>query len=81
MNRTKHIRKILSPNARKKAQRVARMSHLAKDLFTTDEAITRWLKTPAIPFKGAAPIDLLETDRGEKKVEGFIRGLAYGNFQ
>jgi uncharacterized protein (DUF2384 family) len=50
-------------------------------LFTTDEAVSEWLKRPALPFRGAAPIDLLDTDWGAREVEGFIRGLAYGNFQ
>jgi putative toxin-antitoxin system antitoxin component (TIGR02293 family) len=81
MNRKKKANEVLSSSESEKVLRAARVRNLAGDLFTTDEAISKWLKTPASPLKGAAPIDLLDTDFGAREVEGFIRGLAYGNFQ
>jgi putative toxin-antitoxin system antitoxin component (TIGR02293 family) len=81
MNRKKKAHDTLSAGESEKVLRAARVRNLARDLFTTDEAISEWLKAPAAPLKGAAPIDLLDTDLGAREVEGFIRGLAYGNFQ
>jgi putative toxin-antitoxin system antitoxin component (TIGR02293 family) len=81
MNRKKKVNDTLSAGESEKVLRAARIHNLASDLFTTDEAVSEWLKRPALPFRGAAPIDLLDTDLGAREVEGFIRGLAYGNFQ
>lgn len=81
MNRKKKANDVLTAGESEKVLRAARVRNLARDLFTTDEAVSEWLKSPASPLKGTAPIDLLDTDLGAREVEGFIRGLAYGNFQ
>lgn len=81
LNRKKAARQNLSAEESEKVLRVARIRNLARDLFTTDDAISQWLSTPAPALGHVPPIDLLDTDVGAMEVEGLIRGLAYGNFQ
>jgi putative toxin-antitoxin system antitoxin component (TIGR02293 family) len=81
ISRKRRANCVLSAGESEKILRAARVHDLAGDLFSTEEATSVWLKRPALPLKGAAPIDLLDTDFGAREVEGFIRGLAYGNIQ
>jgi putative toxin-antitoxin system antitoxin component (TIGR02293 family) len=81
INRQKSANQTLSAEESEKVLRAARIHNLAKNLFTTDEAVSQWLSTPAAPLHDVAPIDLLDTDVGAREVEGFILGLAHGNFQ
>lgn len=81
LNRKKLAKATLSPAESEKLLRAARVRNLARELFTTDQAISDWLKKPAPALGGAAPVDLLDTDLGAVRVEGLIRGLAYGNYQ
>jgi len=73
--------KPLSASDSEKLLRVARIWNAARGLFTTDQAIAEWLKTPSSALEGSAPLDLLDTDVGASEVEAYIRGLEYGNFQ
>lgn len=73
--------KNLSSGDSEKLMRVARIWNAAQGLFTSDHAIAEWLKTPASFFEDSAPLDMLDTDVGTSEVEGYIRGLEYGNFQ
>lgn len=61
--------------------RERRIREAAKDLLANDDDITQWLNTPSRALGGRSPMDLIDTDAGTADVEGFIRGLAYGNFQ
>ena len=81
INRKTGAKRTLSPEESEKILRVARIRNLANDLFTTDAAISEWLAKPASALHDAAPIDLLDTEVGAREVEGFIRGVLYGNFQ
>ena len=60
--------------------RVHRVWNAARSLFTDDHAIAEFLRTPDSSL-GASPLELLDTEVGANEVEGFIVGLAYGNFQ
>lgn len=81
IHRKIQARQSLSPVESEKIIRVARVWNCARHLFTSDEAIASWLMTPASPLGGNPPIDLVDTDVGTAKVEGFIKGIAYGNYQ
>ena len=81
IHRKRKASETLSSADSEKVMRVARIWNSARDLFTTDEAIAQWLTTPAVPLGHVPPLDLLDTDVGAADVEGFIKGLAYGNFQ
>jgi putative toxin-antitoxin system antitoxin component (TIGR02293 family) len=81
IGRKKSQAQTLTPGESEKLIRAARIHNIARSLFTADEAVSEWLATPAEPLGDVAPIDLLDNDAGARAVEGFIRGLAYGNFQ
>lgn len=81
IHRKRKARATLSSADSEKIMRVARIWNSARSLFTTDEAIAQWLMTPAAPLGHVPPLDLLDTDVGAADVDGFIKGLAYGNFQ
>jgi putative toxin-antitoxin system antitoxin component (TIGR02293 family) len=71
----------LSPAESEKLMRLARIWNRAGDLFASNEAVAQWLMTPAPALGGMPPLDLLDTDVGANEVEGYITGLAHGNFQ
>jgi putative toxin-antitoxin system antitoxin component (TIGR02293 family) len=75
--RKKSIR--LSSGNTEKLVRIARIQHRARQIFSTDEAVSGWLKSPAPALEGAHPIDLLDTDLGAREVEVVLNGIAYGN--
>ena len=80
INRKQNAKQTLSAEETEKILRVARIRNLAGELFTSEEAISEWLVKPASPLGNIAPIDMLDTDVGARDVEGYIRGLLYGNF-
>jgi putative toxin-antitoxin system antitoxin component (TIGR02293 family) len=59
--------------------RIARVHREARKIFTTDEAVSQWLRSPAPALDGLAPIDMLDTDMGAREVEAVLNGIAYGN--
>ena len=69
----------LTSEETEKIMRVVRVQHLARKLFTDDDAVAEWLRTPAPALNGTAPIDLLDTDLGAREVESLILGIAHGN--
>lgn len=69
----------LTADETEKVMRVVRIQNLARKLFTDDDAVAEWLRTPAPALKGTAPIDLLDTDMGAREVEALILGIAHGN--
>ena len=60
--------------------RLNQVKEAVRELFTTEEAVDQWLKTPADPLDGKQPLALLDSDEGTERVIGFAKGLAYGNF-
>lgn len=69
----------LSPENSEKLVRIVRIQRLARTIFTTDEAVSQWLASPAPALNGLQPIDLLDTDIGGREVEAVLQGIAYGN--
>lgn len=69
----------LSKENTEKLVRIARVQVLAKRILASDEAVARWLTTPAPALDGAAPLDLLDTETGARDVEAVLNGIAYGN--
>lgn len=60
---------------------MARIVNRAKLIFADMPSISQWLEAPAPALGDKKPIDLLDTDVGAAEVEGFMLGLAHGNFQ
>jgi putative toxin-antitoxin system antitoxin component (TIGR02293 family) len=69
----------LSSENTEKLVRMARIQKQARKVFSTDEAASGWLSSPAPALEGAKPIDLLDTDLGAREVESILSGIAYGN--
>jgi putative toxin-antitoxin system antitoxin component (TIGR02293 family) len=69
----------LSRENTEKLVRIARIQRQARKLFTSDEAVSQWLASPAPALDGVAPINLLDTDLGSREVEAVLNGVAYGN--
>lgn len=69
----------LSSENTEKLVRMARVQHQARKIFSTNDAVSGWLRTPAPALEGALPLDLLDTDLGAREVEAVLHGIAYGN--
>lgn len=74
----KKLARLSSENT-EKLVRIARIQHQARRIFSTNEAVSGWLRSPAPALEGALPIDLLDTDLGSREVENVLNGIAYGN--
>ena len=70
----------LSSDTSEKLLRVARVRNLGRRLFTTDEAVSKWLAKPDASLAKMAPWDLLDSELGAREVENLLRALAYGHF-
>lgn len=79
LSRKQNSGEPLSREASEKVLRVARVRNLARDLFTSDEAISVWLSQPDASLDGDAPLDLLDTELGAREVENLLRALAHGH--
>jgi putative toxin-antitoxin system antitoxin component (TIGR02293 family) len=69
----------LSRENTEKLVRIARIQRQARTIFTTDQAVSQWLASPAPALEGLAPIGMLDTDIGAREVEAVLNGIAYGN--
>jgi putative toxin-antitoxin system antitoxin component (TIGR02293 family) len=74
----KKLSRLSSENTGKLV-RIARIQHQARKIFSTNEAVSGWLRSPAPALEGALPIDLVDTDLGAREVESVLNGIAYGN--
>jgi len=74
----KKLARLSSENT-EKLVRIARIQHQARKIFSTNEAVSGWLRSPAPALEGSLPIDLLDTDLGAREVEAVLNGIAYGN--
>jgi putative toxin-antitoxin system antitoxin component (TIGR02293 family) len=74
----KKLTRLSSENS-EKLVRMARIQQQARKIFSTDEAVSGWLTSPAPALAGAKPIDLLDTDLGSREIESTLSGIAYGN--
>ena len=58
--------------------RVIRMRKLARDVFSTDDAVAQWLTTPDRVLAGRTPLSMLATDLGTAKVEQLLLAMTHG---
>jgi putative toxin-antitoxin system antitoxin component (TIGR02293 family) len=78
--RDQRQRKVrLSAENTEKLVRVARIQTLGRTLFSTDDGVADWLRTPAPALHGTKPIDLLDTDTGAREIEAVLHGMAFGH--
>ena len=58
--------------------RVVRVQRLAREVFTTDEAVAEWLRAPDRSLGMKAPLNMLTTDIGAAKVENLAKAMIHG---
>jgi putative toxin-antitoxin system antitoxin component (TIGR02293 family) len=74
----KKLSRLSSENTGKLV-RIARIQNQARKIFSTNEAVSEWLSSPAPALEGALPLNLVDTDVGAREVEAVLNGIAYGN--
>jgi putative toxin-antitoxin system antitoxin component (TIGR02293 family) len=62
-----------------KSERIFQVWARARNIFSTDEAVTQWFRSPSPALGGRKPIAMLTTDEGIREVESVLNGIAYGN--
>ena len=70
--------KPLSPGESDCAFRVARIGALAEDVFENEAVAVDWLNAANPALGGAAPLELLDTDIGIRRVEDILLRIEYG---
>lgn len=75
--RRKH-EKLLSPIESDRLYRVAYVLHLAASTLGGIDKARTWLQRPNRALGGAAPLSLLDTEIGERKVEEVLLHLTHG---
>jgi putative toxin-antitoxin system antitoxin component (TIGR02293 family) len=68
----------LSPEQSDRLIRVLRIVAEAEVTFGSREKAHRWLRRPTTALGGEAPLDLLDTDPGARRVETLLGRIAYG---
>jgi len=58
--------------------RVIRVRDLAREVFTTDEAVAEWMSTPKEYLDGQTPLEALETGLGAGRVENLAKAMVHG---
>lgn len=58
--------------------RVLRLHRLARQVFTTDEAVAQWLSAPDRSLGMKSPLEMLATDVGAAKVENLAQAMMHG---
>jgi putative toxin-antitoxin system antitoxin component (TIGR02293 family) len=58
--------------------RILRVVHEAEETFADPEKAHRWLRRPTSALAGNAPLDLLDTDVGARRVETLLGRIAHG---
>jgi putative toxin-antitoxin system antitoxin component (TIGR02293 family) len=65
---------------RLKLEMLSSVRELALKTFSTEEAATRWLKTPRPSFGNKTPLQLLDSVPGYERVKSELIGHVYGMF-
>lgn len=63
-----------------KLVRVARILEHTQRVFGSNEKTLKFLRTPKQRFDGRTPLDMLNTDLGERLVEDWLRQISDGVF-
>ena len=58
--------------------RVLRLHRLARQVFTTNEAVAKWLSAPDRSLGMKSPLEMLATDVGAAKVENLALAMMHG---
>jgi putative toxin-antitoxin system antitoxin component (TIGR02293 family) len=58
--------------------RILRVVSEAEETFGSRDKAHRWLRRPTTPLGGRAPLDLLDTDVGARRVETLLGRIAHG---
>ena len=58
--------------------RIVRMVREARDVFGDNHKADTWLRRPTRPLGGIAPLELLSTDAGTKRVEALLGRIDHG---
>lgn len=58
--------------------RVLRLHRLARQVFTTNEAVAQWLSAPDQSLGMKSPLEMLATDVGAAKVENLAQAMMHG---
>jgi len=58
--------------------RVLRLHRLARQVFTTNEAVAQWLSAPDRSLGMKSPLEMLATDVGAAKVENLAQAMTHG---
>lgn len=58
--------------------RILRIIHTAEETFANAEKAHRWLRRPTSALADHAPLDLLDTDIGTRRVENLLGRIAHG---
>ena len=68
----------LSPEQSDRLLRILRVIIAAEDGFADAARAARWLRRPTRALEGHAPLDLLDTDIGARRVETLIGQISHG---
>lgn len=77
--RIEEAKAIAAAAGRESPSRFARIHALARQIFSTDDAVAQWLRAPAPALAGQTPLALINTDAGAREVEAVLQGIAAGN--
>jgi putative toxin-antitoxin system antitoxin component (TIGR02293 family) len=58
--------------------RVIRVQKLAREVFSTDGAVTQWLTTPDAALANRTPLAMLSTDVGTGQVHNLLQAMIHG---
>ena len=58
--------------------RVVRLRKLAREVFSTDDAVAQWMTTPDPALGERTPLEMLATDLGAARVENLVRAMIHG---
>jgi putative toxin-antitoxin system antitoxin component (TIGR02293 family) len=59
--------------------RIATVSHLAEEVFESEENAAHWMSMPNKALGGSAPIMLCEAEIGAKQVRRVLQALEWGS--
>jgi len=68
----------LSPASSERAERIARMTTLARQALGDDDEAKEWLTQPRDLLSGRMPIEVAVTDLGARLVERILLNIEYG---
>lgn len=75
-----HRRRLgrLSPEQSDRVVRVLRAIGHARETFGAADKADRWLRRPTVVLDGSAPLDLLDTDIGVRRIETLLTRIDHG---